>query len=402
MRVGVLEGPAARPDVGTPSGPVALHVEDLERLEPVERRLYRRRPRVPARLHQRMSGERGVPDRRKAGLAVGLIVLDHEEALDRLTRRDEMRMIGRVAQRIEHQDGIRHGGIDPAETVLAVEALGHESRGGVNGAAAQRRRKVRLGALEQPVDRAEDFHPCPRLMRARRPLAHGLRRRGEQFRDRDAARIGGARLQSLQHEKGHEHRARPIGDLVEMEGEPARQQHDLDRHGRNAAPRYRAVQRQQEAREDVALRRAAMGEDGFARAAHVRRLGIVADHLERKIGLDAGADIERARVEDRPSAVIALDSPEINGDQALELEIGLFAAKMPEQHILRRDRRVGLELETPMAVLALTSEQRLRRSGNMTLQRLRREVLGMVQSDVHGEALTARGFGATAPELDDD
>ena len=48
MRVGVLEGPAARPDVGTPSGPVALHVEDLERLQPVERRAAPAlRPRRP-------------------------------------------------------------------------------------------------------------------------------------------------------------------------------------------------------------------------------------------------------------------------------------------------------------------------------------------------------------------
>src|SRR5271154_2148772 len=106
-----------------------------------------------------------------------------------------------------------------------------------------------------------------------------------------------------------------------MKGEPARQQHDLDRHGRNAAPWNGAVKREQEAGEDIAPGRAAMREDGFARAAHVRRLGIVADHLESEIGLDAGADVERAVVEDRPAAVSALDSTEIDGDQALEFEV---------------------------------------------------------------------------------
>ena len=133
-----------------------------------------------------------------------------------------------------------------------------------------------------------------------------------------------------------------------------------------------AVQRQQEAREDVAPRRAAMGEDRFARAAHVRRVGIVADHLEREIGLDAGAHVERAGVEERPAAVIALDAPEIDGDQALELEIGLLAAKMPEQHIFRpgssRRPRVRSTNDRPRADRRATPST----PGDMTLQRLGR------------------------------
>ena len=235
-------------------------------------------------------------------------------------------------------------------------------------------------------------------MRSGRPLAHGLRRRSEQFPDRDATRIGGARLQGLQDQKRDHDRARPVGDLVEMERKPARQQHDLDRHGRNAAPGNGAVKRQQEAGEDIAPGCAAMGEDRFARAAHMRRLRIVADHLEGEIGLHAGAGIERARMNERPPAVSALDSPEIDRDQALEFEIGLFAAKMPEQHVFGGDRRVGLEFEAPMAIITLLGEQRLRRAGNMALEHVqRRRGFRMVQSDVHCEKLRARGFGATAP-----
>ena len=191
----------------------------------------------------------------------------------------------------------------------------------------------------------------------------------------DASRIDGARLQRLQHSSGHDHGARPIGDLVEMEGKPARQQHDLDRHGRNAAPGNRAVEREQEAREDVAPRGAAAREDGFARAAHVRRLRIVADHFQGEIGLDAGAHVERAVVEERPAAVGALDAAEIDGDQALQFEIRRLAAEMPQQHIFGRDRRVGLEFEAPMSVAVLTSEQRLRRQRYMTLQRFGRRRL---------------------------
>ena len=118
MRVGVLERPAARPDVRTPGGPVALDVEDLERLEPVERRPHRLGAGVAAGFEQRVGGERGVPDRRQAGLAIGLVLADDEEPLDRLTRRDEMGMIGRVAERVEHQHRVRHRRIDRAEAVL--------------------------------------------------------------------------------------------------------------------------------------------------------------------------------------------------------------------------------------------------------------------------------------------
>ena len=114
-----------------------------------------------------------------------------------------------------------------------------------------------------------------------------------------------------------------------MEGKPARQQHDLDRHGRHAAPGHCAVEREQEAREDVALRRAAVRQDRLARAAHVRRVKIVADHLEREIGLHARAHVEGAGVNERPAAVLALNAAQIDGDQALEFEIWLFAAEMP-------------------------------------------------------------------------
>ena len=51
----------------------------------------------------------------------------------------------------------------------------------------------------------------------------------------------------------------------------------------------------------------------------MRRVDVVADHLQREIGLDAGADVERAVVEERPAAVVALDAAEIDGDLALEL-----------------------------------------------------------------------------------
>ena len=156
-----------------------------------------------------------------------------------------------------------------------------------------------------------------------------------------------------------------------MEGKPARQKHDLDRHGRHSAPRNRAVQRKQEPGEDVAPGRAAISEDGVAGMRHVRRFDIVADHLESKIGLHAGAHVEGTCVNERPASMIALNAAKVDGDEALELKIGRFAAEVPQEHIFGRDRRVGLELEAPMAIRVLTGEQRLRRARDVTLQRLR-------------------------------
>src|ERR1700727_2616306 len=142
-----------------------------------------------------------------------------------------------------------------------------------------------------------------------------------------------------------------------------------------------------------------MTKDRFAPATHRRRLGFVADHLERKIGLDAGAHVERAGVNKRPAAMIALNAPKIDGDQALEFEIGLLAAKRPEQDVLSRDCRIALEFETPMAVFVLTSEQSFRGARDVAFQRIRRRrVLSMVEGDVHREKLITRRLGAFAPE----
>ena len=160
--------------------------------------------------------------------------------------------------------------------------------------------------------RAEDLRPRRLLVRALRPGLHLVGRRDEQLRDVHVARVLRLRLQRLQDEKRHHHGARPVGHLVEVEREPRRQEHDLDRHGRHRAPRHFAVEREQRAGEDVGARRAAAREDRLARAAHVRRVDRVADHLQREIGLHAGAHVELAFVEERPAAVRSLDAAEID------------------------------------------------------------------------------------------
>ncbi len=124
--VGILEGPAAGPEPGPGIRPVAVDVQHLLVGEPVHRLLDRWILAVDAGLQQGMGDERRIPDGRDAGLAIGLVVAQHEQLFDRFLGDDEVRMIGRVTQRRHRHDRVGHSGIDRAQPVLAVQTLGDE------------------------------------------------------------------------------------------------------------------------------------------------------------------------------------------------------------------------------------------------------------------------------------
>ena len=141
----------------------------------------------------------------------------------------------------------------------------------------------------------------------------------------DAARIDRLRLQRLQHQQRHDHGARPVRDLVDVERKPLRQQHDLHRHHRHAVPADHAVEREQRAGEHVRFHGAAARQDRLARAPHVIGIDVVADHLQREVGLHARAHVEFAVMEQRPAAMRALDAAQIDADLALQLEVRRLA-----------------------------------------------------------------------------
>ncbi len=62
-------------------------------------------------------------------------------------------------------------------------------------------------------------------------------------------------------------------------------------------------------------------------------------------------------MEERPAAVGALNAPQIDADPLFERIVDLVEI-MLEHHVFRRDGRVGFELENPVAVGVLASEQR--------------------------------------------
>ena len=80
MRIGVLERPAARPQIGAARDPVAAHIEHLQRHQPIEAALDLRHGALAAGFQERMRGKPGVPDRRHARLAIGLVVVQRRAA----------------------------------------------------------------------------------------------------------------------------------------------------------------------------------------------------------------------------------------------------------------------------------------------------------------------------------
>ena len=180
--------------------------------------------------------------------------------------------------------------------------------------------------------------------------------------------ILGARLQRRQHHQRHDGGARPVGNLVEVERRPHRQQHDFDRQHRHAAPGQHPEHRQHETREDIAVDGAAARADRLARPRHVRRIDGIADHLQREIGLHAGAHVEGAVMHQRPAAMGALNPAQVIGDLAFKHGIDRLAEVVAQQHIFRRDGAIGFQFEHQMSVGLHVAEQPLRRRRDARLQ----------------------------------
>ena len=184
-----------------------------------------------------------------------------------------------------------------------------------------------------------------------------------------ALRVARNRPLCHQHQERHDDGAAPVRNLVEMERKPFRQQHDLDRHHRNSAPRNESEQSEHDAGEHIRAFGAAARAHRLARACHVLGSRIVADHLQREIGLHGGADVEIAVAKQRPAAVRALDAAQIDGDLRFERGIDRLAEIVPQQHVFGRNGGIGLELEHPMAVGPLAREQSVGRRGDGAIER---------------------------------
>ena len=145
-----------------------------------------------------------------------------------------------------------------------------------------------------------------------------------------------------------------------MKGEPARQQHDFDRHDRDRAPRRLSEQRQRDACKYIGARRAAPLENRVPGPFHVGLLRCVAGKLQRVVGLYGGAEIGFAGVKQRPPAIFALRSTQITGQFFLGFPVHIVQ-EVPQQDIFRRNGDVGFKFVNPVAILGLARMQRAAR-----------------------------------------
>ena len=133
VRVGVLERPTAGGSLRAEPGPVAFEVGDLTLGQPVARGGAGGRARSLG-FHDGMAGERGVPDRGQARLAVGPVVADHQQLADGAPGGRRVRVVRWVAERVEHHHAVGHRRVDGAEPIVAIQPLYRERDGRVQGA----------------------------------------------------------------------------------------------------------------------------------------------------------------------------------------------------------------------------------------------------------------------------
>ena len=285
-----------------------------------------------------------------------LAVLRHE-LLERGARHDHVGMLLGNAEDVEHQHRIGDRGIDGADAVLTVQPLADEGHGLVDGSLARTRREQRLNDVQKLIEPDEEGAPEADLIGGLRPALHREGRDVEQFVDADGARIRGLGLQRHHDKQRDDGVARPVAEAPDVDREPARRVHELDRHHRHGAPRHDAVEGQHHAGEDVDVDGTPVRQDGLARSLHMRSVDVVAGDLQREIGLHARRDVELAPRQHRPAAMRFLQAAQIIGGAALHFGVGL-AEEVLHQDVFRGDRGVGLKVEGEVPVRPLLVQQR--------------------------------------------
>src|SRR5690606_17760591 len=78
--------------------------------------------------------------------------------------------------------------------------------------------------------------------------------------------------------------------------------------------------------------------------------------------------VEGAIVIERPSAMRALNTAQIDADLALQLQILRLTAEMAHEYIFGRNGRIRFELETEMSVIPAVRQQSAGCGGNALVQ----------------------------------
>ncbi len=176
-----LEIPAAGLRIPHLHRPVAL-VPHFLRQHPVG---SLEQPRIGARnagLAQRIDRISGIPHRRHAGLhaegwlqEVGNPLVFDAQLLELIHGADGLRVVDRVAQTAQSENGVEHGRINRAQTVAHLQAFQDPLLRFPDGHLAQRPDMHPLGPVKEPVHYQEEVAPAQYLLAIPAEVKLGIR-----------------------------------------------------------------------------------------------------------------------------------------------------------------------------------------------------------------------------------
>ena len=348
-----LEGPAAGRGIRIFNGPVAG-----------PRHLFSQHPfpgfddgrMIPRQtgVHQRVAGNRRVPQRRDARLENEVIAAVDDEAVDGLVAFDHERVVVAVAHQFHRQHRVEHRRLNAGKIAFRFLMVEGPLQGPLQRPTPERFDRRLAEKLDQLVDFEKQVRPVKTLL-------FGLHRQvtvgfGENFGHGVFGFQRPHRLMGGDDSQRHHGPARPARHLVNVEVETFGKQDDFHRHGREVVPRALSQHGQKDFGEDPGVAHSAQLGDAFAGAGHRLRLRGHPRHAQRHIGFHRGADIARRAVKQGPSAVSLLGLQQ--GVLALLHPPGVpDIHKMHEKHVFRDHGRVGFQLGQPVAVRMLEREQ---------------------------------------------
>ena len=172
----------------------------------------------------------------------------------------------------------------------------------------------------------------------------------------------------VDHGERHHGLAGPASEVVNVEGDRRREQHELGGDDRKAVPRPLAEKGQPDPGEDPAGPDAALLADVRRGAAHVGSVGRIARQTEGHVRLNGRREIRGAAEEVGPGPVVALAGadPARGGGRLL---LRADAQELAQEEVLRVHGDVRLQLAFPPALLSLARHECGDRRGRDSLRR---------------------------------
>ena len=161
------------------------------------------------------------------------------------------------------------------------------------------------------------------------------------------------------HGEGDHGLTGPAREVVDVQGNRRREQHELGRHDGQALPGPLAEEGQPDPGEDPAGADPPGLTDVGRGPAHVGVIDGVAGEPERHVRLDGGREVRRAPVVGGPGAIVALTGADPRGG-AGGLPLRADAEELAQEEVLGVHGDVRLQLALPPALVVLTFLERAR------------------------------------------